>query len=228
MEIRFRKATPSDVEEACPLIYSAAPEAFDYMFALRDYRALNFLRFAFLHEDGLFGYDNHLIAEVDHEVAGIGAFYSGREYLSLGLGNTKQVFKFYGFFDGSSVFKRCLQIQKVVPPPKKDAEYVADLGVKEKFRGQGIGTAILKRQQEIARSKKHRFYILDVAANNPRAQKLYEALGFRVTHERPFLPSGKPGPNSRDTIPNSDSFGCTVAINYVLCPLSLRFFPKEF
>ena len=45
-------------------------------------------------------------------------------------------------------------------------------------------------------SQKRRFYALDVAVNNPRAQKLYDALGFKVANERQF---GKQGsiPNVR-------------------------------
>lgn len=135
---------------------------------------------------------------VGNKVVGIGAFYSGKEYASLGFGNTKQVFRFFGFSDGWSVFRKCLRVQKLIPPPDKDTEYVADLGVKEEFRGQGIGTALLKRQMEVALSKKRHFYALDVAVNNPRAQKLYETLGFKVANERQFFISGRQGP-----IPNA-------------------------
>ncbi len=82
--VQFRKAKSADVEEACPLIYSAAPEAFDCMFALSGHRALDFLRFAFVQKYGLFSCRNHVVATVNDEIVGIGAFYSGREYLSLG------------------------------------------------------------------------------------------------------------------------------------------------
>ncbi len=198
MNIQFRIAQASDQNEACPLIYSSAPEIFDYMFALKK-PALEFLQFAFVNESGLFGHKNHVVATVKDKVVGIGAFYSGKEYISLGLGNTKQVFKFFGFAKGTSVFKKCLQVQKLIPPPNKSTEYVADLGVSESCRGQGIGSALLKHQMEVARSKKKKFYALDVAANNPRAQKLYKKLGLKVIEERIFaeINPSRPIPNAR-------------------------------
>lgn len=195
MQISFRTAGLTDAEQACPLVYSAAPEAFDYMFGNK---AHAFLRFAFENGSGLFGYRNHVVAVVQGRVVGIGAFYSGREYPLLGLANTKQVFRFYGLTNGGKVFKRCLQVQKFIPPPNRHTEYVADLGVNEEWRGKGIGTALLKYQMEIACSKKRRVYALDVSVQNPMAQKLYERLGFRMVNERPFFISKKQGP-----IPNA-------------------------
>lgn len=201
MNVQFRPAQASDQEAACPLIYSSAPEIFDYLFALKK-PALDFLQFGFIEGSGLFGYQNHIVAIIENTVAGIGAFYSGKEYFSLGLGNTKQIFKFFGPIKGMSVFKKCLQVQKLIPPPDKMTEYVADLGVTESFRGQGIGTALLKHQMEIAQSKKRRFYALDVAVNNPRAQKLYEKLGLKVIKERTFSGTSrdKPIPNAKRMI----------------------------
>ena len=52
------------------------------------------------------------------------------------------------------------------------------------MRGRGIGTALLTDQIEMARSKGFRRCALDVAVTNPRAQVLYERLGFRVVGER--------------------------------------------
>lgn len=43
MQINFRTARPTDAEEACPLICSAAPEAFDYVFAQNGHKSLDFL-----------------------------------------------------------------------------------------------------------------------------------------------------------------------------------------
>lgn len=197
MNIQFRPAQASDQEAACSLIYSSAPEIFDYLFALKK-PALDFLRFSFIEGSGLFGYKNHVVATIENTVTGIGAFYSGKEYFSLGLGNTKHIFKFFGPIKGMSVLKKCLQVQKLIPPPDKSTEYVADLGIKESFRGQGIGTALLKHQMAIAQSKKRRFYVLDVAANNPRAQKLYEKLGLKVIEERIFS-----GTSQDSLIPNA-------------------------
>lgn len=183
MDIQFRMAKPEDVEEASPLIYSAAVEAFGYVFANPQDRALDFLRFAFKRR-GLFGYNNHVVAMVESKVVGIGAFYSGSEFNRLNAENVVQIFRFFGPFKSWEVFRKGYHVQKLIPPPKRFVEYVADLGVCPKMRGRGIGTALLFHQMKIARDRGKKIYTLDVAANNPKAQKLYERFGFKVVWER--------------------------------------------
>ena len=116
MNIQFRSARPTDVEQAVPLIYSAAVEAFDYAFGNNHHQAIDFLRFAF-QSKGLFGYNNHIVAVIENQVAAIGAFYSGAEFNQLNLGNVFQIMKFYGVTGSCPVFVRCLKIKKLIPPP---------------------------------------------------------------------------------------------------------------
>jgi RimJ/RimL family protein N-acetyltransferase len=49
-----------------------------------------------------------------------------------------------------------------------------------------VGTAILRYGLERARARGLRTYGLDVADNNPRAQKLYERFGMTVVSVRPL------------------------------------------
>jgi hypothetical protein len=47
--LNFRAATPADLADAMPLIYSSGPAAFDYVFDIGGTRdAQTFLRFAYL------------------------------------------------------------------------------------------------------------------------------------------------------------------------------------
>jgi ribosomal protein S18 acetylase RimI-like enzyme len=73
-----------------------------------------------------------------------------------------------------------------MPPPEPATKFIAQVGVAEALRGQGIGAALLTAQIELARMKNYLKCALDVAVTNPRAQKLYERLGFSVVGERPW------------------------------------------
>jgi ribosomal protein S18 acetylase RimI-like enzyme len=48
------------------------------------------------------------------------------------------------------------------------------------MRGQGVGARFMRHLLEGFDAKRHRCAALDVAVTNPRAQLLYERLGFAV------------------------------------------------
>jgi len=190
VNIQFRSSEPGDVEQAVPLIYSSGPHEFDYAFATGNHTTLDFLKVAFAAGSSAFGYRNHVVALVDGRVVGIGAFYSGADFSRLNREIAWRIIRYYGPIKCWSVMWKGLQLQKLMPPPKKDAEFIQNLGVAEKFRGKGVGAALLERQCEIARENNRRICALDVAVTNPRAQELYERLGFRVVEERKWHVTG--------------------------------------
>jgi len=61
-----------------------------------------------------------------------------------------------------------------------DLEYslIDDLFVKEQFRGNGIGKMLVRAAEHFAASAGSRWLRLSVLANNIRARRLYEELGF--------------------------------------------------
>src|SRR5229473_1757132 len=68
--LTFRAATPADVADAVPLIYSSGPSAFDYVFDIgNSLGAQEFLRFAYLRRGGEFGWQAHRVAEIGGRVA---------------------------------------------------------------------------------------------------------------------------------------------------------------
>jgi ribosomal protein S18 acetylase RimI-like enzyme len=70
--------------------------------------------------------------------------------------------------------------------PRPDELYVDGLAVVADARGQGIGTRLLAEVQQVARTLGKDFVRLDVVDTNPRAQALYERLGYRVTRVQSF------------------------------------------
>ncbi|MBP8057631.1 MAG: GNAT family N-acetyltransferase [Chloroflexi bacterium] len=186
MNLLFRPARPEDATQAVPLIYSSGPAAFEYVFTdMVRGNAAAFLHSAFSQKRGEFGYANHTVVEVDGQVVGIGATFSGRDSFRFGVAAARQILAFYGLVRCWRVIRHGLQVEKVVQLPTPGMHYLAHLGVAPAWRGQGIGARLidyfLQQGQEMGRSAA----ALDVAVTNPRAQALYERLGFIVTQELP-------------------------------------------
>ena len=186
MPIDFRPAHVNDVETAIALIYSSGPEAFEYGFTHDNDRSQDFLRFAFSHGLGFLGWRNHTVALVDDSVVGIGAFYSGKDYLRLSIGMVWQVLCFYPLPTVPRVIMRLLQLQALMPAPGRDTYYVAHFAVLANQRSQGVGSALLSYQQSVARRLGFKKYALDVAIDNPKALALYQRLGFKQMAQQRF------------------------------------------
>ena len=70
--------------------------------------------------------------------------------------------------------------------PKADEIYIDGIAVSVEARGLGIGTRLLAEATVIAREQGKRFVRLDVIDTNPRAQALYDRLGYKVTKVQSF------------------------------------------
>ena len=180
--ISFRQATPSDVAQAVPLIYSSGPDVCEYMFFdAKKGSAQNFLAYGFTKSGGELGYDNHTCILIDNKVVGIGAIWNGKKTFSFMLADIKKIFSFFGFFKGLMILIRALKVELLIHPPKKKEWALAHLGIDPAFIGKGLGTKLIDYLISNAPIQKDEKVILDVSFINPKAQKLYERLGFKVT-----------------------------------------------
>jgi ribosomal protein S18 acetylase RimI-like enzyme len=182
--IQVRPARPDDVEAAVPLIYSSGPAAFDYVFFSGGKPAQDFLRAAFVQGDGEFGYRNHTVAVFEGQVVGIGAAFGSDRMLPFTLAAARQILSFYGVFHAAGPIRRGLQVEGVVQQPRGPMHYIAHLGVAPERRSRGIGAALIATFLDDGARLGRTTAALDVAATNPRAQALYERLGFVVTGTR--------------------------------------------
>ena len=181
----FRAATAQDAAAAVPLIHSSGPAAFDYVFALPGRGdAQAFLRRAFADGAGEFGWRNHVVGELEGVVVAVGAGFGGETALKFTLAAARQILAHYGLRQAPGVIARGLRVDRVIPPPARGMHYLAHLGVSPALRGQGIGQALIEELIRRGMQAGRRRMVLDVAASNPRAQALYERLGFAVTGER--------------------------------------------
>jgi ribosomal protein S18 acetylase RimI-like enzyme len=62
--------------------------------------------------------------------------------------------------------------------------YIEALDVDNKFRSQGIGTSLIQKIEEIAKSDDVHGIELEVYSNNSKADKLYESLGYNEIKKR--------------------------------------------
>ena len=70
--------------------------------------------------------------------------------------------------------------------PRETELYLSNFGVSEKYRGQGIGTAMLNKKIAEAQKANYKKFILDVSDKNPRAEALYAKHGMIVTKIKKF------------------------------------------
>jgi ribosomal protein S18 acetylase RimI-like enzyme len=73
-----------------------------------------------------------------------------------------------------------LRLERIVRPPPRDVFYLAHLGVTPGQRGAGFGTQLIEHLLALGRASGFARAGLDVATTNPRAQALYERMGFVV------------------------------------------------
>lgn len=198
MKLEFLPAPADQAETAAPLIYSSGAEMFDYMFDRGGRTALGFLQMAYADGAGFFGHRNHTAAIEAQKIQGIGAFYSGHEYSRLSLGTTWQVMRYYPLKEHFGMLRDFMHVGRWMVAPPKRMDYGANLGVAESARGKGVGSALIEHQKQVAIKKGRSIYALDVADNNPRAQALYERLGFQLKSEVSFT-----GPDRGIAIPNA-------------------------
>lgn len=195
-DFTIRAARATDSEAAVPLIYSSGPAAFDYVFSRSDSASptssgappdgapLEFLHRAFMDGSGEFGYRTHWIAQVASRIVGVGAGYSGADALAFTLAAARQIVAHYGLLAGIGVIRRGLAVERVVPPPmSRSLFYIGHLGIAADLRGGGFGGLLIEHLLQRGREAGFRQVALDVSCANPRAQSLYERIGFRVAAE---------------------------------------------
>src|SRR5258708_6445671 len=180
-ELTFRAATRADVADAVPLIYSSGPAAFDYVFNIGGTRdAQAFLHFAYLHDGGEFGWQAHRVAEIGGRVVAAGAAYDGRVVLRFTIAGALLILRFYGPIRAWGVMVRGLRTETIIRPPRAEEYYLCHVGVRADMPGDGIRALLMRHLLGGRVAKRPRCPEPDIAVTNPRAQLLYERLGFVV------------------------------------------------
>ena len=179
--ITLRPSQPQDMEQAVPLIYSSGPPAFDFAFcANAPSQSVAFLKSAFVAGDSEFGYHQHTSAVLDDQVVGIGGIRFAHQNFRFTLAAARAIFRFYSPLAALGVVRRGLQIERILPPPKRNVGVIYQLGVAPVHQSKGIGRHLLRNLIDKIEAEGMARAALDVAVTNPRAQALYEREGFSI------------------------------------------------
>jgi len=180
-KIEFRRCTPEDKEQAVNLIYSAGPLAYDLVFSDKsEKQSLDFLNAAFVKKGGEFSYDQHIAMIRDGELVGVGGIKTAKQNLTFTVNAAKTIFRFYSIPAALRTVIRGLTIEKVIKPPKPNLAMIHNLAISPKYRGEGLGKQFITHLEAEMTNMAYQTAALDVDGDNPRAQSLYEQLGYQV------------------------------------------------
>ncbi|GAA4846812.1 GNAT family N-acetyltransferase [Algivirga pacifica] len=179
--LKFRAATPEDVETIIPLMYSAGPDAYDYTFKTKENCPMEFLKMSFPRHHGIFSYKHHYVAEYDGKVVGGGCILKSNHITSNTLSTLWHVFLHYGVIKGINITKKLQQASEICPAPEKNEQIIANVGIAPDYQKKGIGKQLMYYLFE--QSNLSHPIMLDVATTNSVAEALYAKIGFEVISE---------------------------------------------
>lgn len=186
LSLHIRPARREDVEAVTPLILSAGPDAFHYVFAnARGYSPERFIARGFAARGGGMSWRLHRVVEVAGETAAVAACFRGARALGFTPADLAHIVASYGIGATPGIVLRAIRMGQIIEVPFHwRTAYVANVGVAPAFQGRGIGASLLRHLHEEARAMGMARCMLDVSMENPRAEALYARLGYRVVRER--------------------------------------------
>jgi len=175
-----------DLEMVSELIYETDQNLFNTFLDKKKDNAINKLRKLIIAGKNSYGYEHIYIAQDnDDRIMGILVAFRGEEVTFL-----EEVKIFSETMNFSDFIKLTLikpVYDKITASSIRGNDfYIGNLVVNPEYRGQGIGTEILKSSLLIAGEKKCKRVLLDVIFENNKAKKLYERIGFKVCNEKNY------------------------------------------
>jgi ribosomal protein S18 acetylase RimI-like enzyme len=182
--LTYRPALPDDADVIAPLIYRIDPLSFDHLFndLLQGLSPIDVIAICFRAPGGMFSWRSTEVALQDGWLAGFLIAYDAHSpqssFMHLG-----RAIGHYGVRVLMRLAWRGLALSRIAKQCLPHSWYVAFVGVNPDVQSRGIGSSLLLRSMEAARSAGCTQVELDVDMNNPRAQALYERLGFSIRSE---------------------------------------------
>jgi ribosomal protein S18 acetylase RimI-like enzyme len=171
----------NNIEGAAELIYQTDLEFFSFAFGKNKKKAFRKIIALIESEDNVFSRKHiYQVTDKKDNLLGITVCYQGDSIDEKKQSNI--------FVKKSSVWDLIKLALIIDPICKKILEtslsksdiYISNISVFEQYRGQGVGTFIIKNIFELAKQKSCNRAVLHVSDVNPRAKKLYSSLGFTV------------------------------------------------
>jgi ribosomal protein S18 acetylase RimI-like enzyme len=163
-----------DPQAVAQLIYESAPELFRLLFGRT---AVGVIQTLVRRSHNRFSYRYVYVAETADQVVGIATL--------LPASRLNQNTDYQSVLNVWLRFRRQIADWLILNRVLKrhypaDSCYIANLAVHSAHRGQGIGTQLLRHCIAHATQTGAKQIFISVDIDNPRAQKLYESLGFQV------------------------------------------------
>ena len=160
----IRTASPEDAPSVAPLMFQAMSDIVFKLINRKDSQeATEFLERLFVKKNNQYSYENTLVYEKDKEILGSLVYYNGAHIDSL----SQAVFDFV-----HSSYGHDIRLEKET---QAGEYYIDTLSVSPKVQGNGIGSSLLLHLKELLKGKT---LGLLVAMDNPKAEKLYQRMGF--------------------------------------------------
>jgi ribosomal protein S18 acetylase RimI-like enzyme len=184
--MEIRTATPNDAAHVAPLIYSAGPELYDFIYKTGKHSAQAFIEFEFRSGKGFCGHRHVSVVAQNGQAVASGCFFDDKQFKARTLQTVVNMFKFYGPIQVWPALRRSMHVESVMKPPKSGEVYLSNFGVNPAMRGQGLGSALVTHKVKEAKAAGYKVFGLDVASTNPRAEKLYNRLGLTFVKQKRF------------------------------------------
>ena len=178
--VTIRRAEAHDGAAVAELLTEAFLDKFRRIFGKRIAQGRKALTEMFiLHWDV---FNGTYVAEADGEVVGFITLLI-KESPSMPIWPVARAFlRHLGFL---GVCRALIGLPFLLKRIGKEDCYIQAIGVDEEWRGQGIGTALLKRAEEYAKERGKPYLTLEASQTNGAAIRLYRRLGFVIVRQLP-------------------------------------------
>ncbi len=179
--LSIREAAASDVHWATELIFASGPGLFSYIFGLKPEPAKVVLQQAFVIPDHAFSYEYTQIIEVEQQAVGLVLSYPAHVKRRAEARMQSVMANILPLKRVPRILVNLADMTRIKQDVAADSYYVLSLSIVPEFRGKGLGTALLKDTEAIAREGGCRAVSMDVAYSNPIGKSWLSHLGYQVT-----------------------------------------------
>jgi ribosomal protein S18 acetylase RimI-like enzyme len=179
--LSIREAVASDTNWATDLIFATGPGLFSYIFALKPEPAKAALQQAFVIPNHAFSYKYTQIIEVEQRPVGLVLGYPGSVKRHAEARLQSVMANILPLQRVPRILVNLADMSRIKQDVPADSYYVLSLSIIPEFRGKGLGTALLKDTEAIARDRRCRTVVMDIAYSNLQGQSWLTYLGYQVT-----------------------------------------------
>lgn len=180
----IRRASREDAKDCAPLIYSSASAKFDYGLGAFGNDPIKAIESAF--KSYLYNF-HKVVVDTNGDIIGTGAFYSVKDARKYFIKALRWMFGYYGVIKTPKLLYRLHQLNQQQLPIDKNTLYVTNIAVHPNKQRLGIATMIVEEFGRLA-DQRGLDYALDVDADNLKAIKLYQKLGFEYQGQKYLTP----------------------------------------